>query len=80
MNKSLLKGFEVELFTGRTSGVHVGVAAAVSKNLSGFVMEPDHRNLEYITIPERDYGLLREALLTPRRKLRKHTQPYRKRL
>ena len=47
----LLKGFEVELFTGLEDGSHVGVAADVARELADFVTEPDHRNLEYITAP-----------------------------
>ncbi len=71
MRKSLLlKGFEVELFTGRPNGEHVGVAVAVQKELPEFVKEPDHRNLEYITAPQADYVFLTEALLSPRRRLR----------
>ncbi|WP_320666843.1 glutamate--cysteine ligase [Prochlorococcus sp. MIT 1307] len=66
----LLKGFEVELFTGLATGEHVGVSADVSKDLAGFVKEPDQRNLEYITAPIRKYECLKEALLTPRRRLR----------
>ncbi len=66
----LLKGFEVELFTGLPTGEHVGVAAAATKDLHDFVKEPDHRNLEYITAPEREYDPLKEALLAPRRRLR----------
>ena len=42
----LLKGFEVELFTGRPSGENVGVASEVAQQLPGFVTEPDRRNLE----------------------------------
>ena len=42
----LLKGFEVELFTGRPDGTNVGVASEVARDLSDFVTEPDHRNLE----------------------------------
>ena len=45
----LLKGFEVELFTGLATGEHLGVSEAVSKDLVEFVTEPDHRNIEYIT-------------------------------
>ncbi len=71
----LLKGFEVELFTGRVTGEHVGVASAVTKDLPEFVKEPDHRNLEYITEPEPHYGLLKESLLIPRRSLRKWLMP-----
>jgi len=66
----LLKGFEVELFTGRDDGSHVGVAAEVAKELADFVTEPDHRNLEYITAPTRSYDELPELLLQPRRRLR----------
>ena len=66
----LLKGFEVELFTGLASGEHVGVSADVANALSGFVTEPDQRNLEYITDPFRDYAVLKDVLLAPRKKLR----------
>ncbi len=66
----LLKGFEVELFTGRANGQHVGVAAPLTKDLPEFVKEPDHRNLEYITVPKFEYCELIEELLEPRRKLR----------
>ncbi len=72
MKKKLLsKGFEVELFTGLPSGEHVGVSAGVKRDLPEFVIEPDHRNLEYITVPEFSYLPLKEALLAPRRRLRK---------
>ena len=66
----LLKGFEVELFTGLEDGSHVGVAADVARELADFVTEPDHRNLEYITAPTRSYAELPELLLQPRRRLR----------
>ena len=66
----LLKGFEVELFTGLASGEHVGVSADVASALSGFVTEPDQRNLEYITEPFCDYEVLKDVLLAPRKKLR----------
>ena len=70
----LLKGFEVELFTGRSNGANVGVAPDVARELPGFVTEPDRRNLEYVTDPIRDYAELPEALLTPRRTLRRWLQ------
>lgn len=66
----LLKGFEIELFTGRPNGENVGVATDAARDLRGFVTEPDHRNLEYITAPEASYTRLPEALLEPRRQLR----------
>ena len=71
----LLKGFEVELFTGRPDGTNVGVASEVARDLSDFVTEPDHRNLEYITPPIRAYEDLPEALLRPRRRLRQWLSP-----
>ena len=67
----LLKGFEVELFTGRPDGRNVGIAARAQQELPGFVTEPDHRNLEYVTDPLADYDAIPEALLSPRRKLRR---------
>ena len=66
----LLKGFEVELFTGLPSGQNVGVASEVAAVLDDFVTEPDCRNVEYITAPIADYHQLSEALLRPRRQLR----------
>ena len=71
----LLKGFEVELFTGRPDGTNVGVASEVARDLSDFVTEPDHRNLEYITPPISAYDALPEALLQPRRRLREWLTP-----
>ncbi len=71
MNKNIFyKGFEVELFTGSLNS-HVGVSADIEKNFSNFVKEPDNRNVEYITTPEKEYNLLYEKLITPRKNLRK---------
>ena len=69
-NFMLLKGFEVELFTGTYAGKNVGVASAITEDLSDFVKEPDQRNLEYITVPDQRYAVLKHALLLPRQKLR----------
>mgnify|MGYP001211277283 CR=1 FL=1 len=69
-NFMLLKGFEVEVFTGTFSGENVGVASEVTGDLLDFVKEPDQRNLEYITCPEKQYTVLKNALLLPRKKLR----------
>lgn len=70
MKEFLLKGFEVELFTGLNTGQHVGVSASVANEFSDFVKEPDQRNLEYITQPEKQYKKLKELLLEPRKRLR----------
>ena len=77
----LLKGFEVELFTGLPSGQNVGVASDVAAALDDFVTEPDCRNVEYITAPIAEYRQLSEALLQPRRRLRtwlasRHAPPH----
>jgi len=67
---NLYKGFEVELFTGSLKS-HIGVSAEIEKTFPDFVKEPDNRNVEYITIPEKDYNFLFEKLTTPRKKLRR---------
>ncbi len=69
-NGNLYKGFEVELFTG-THNNHVGVSDDIEKAFSNFVKEPDNRNVEYITNPEKDYKASYENLLEPRINLRK---------
>lgn len=66
----LLKGFEVELFTGRPDGTVVGCSAEAAAALEGFVTEPDCRNLEYTTPPEASYPRQLELLLEPRQRLR----------
>jgi len=67
---NLYKGFEVELFTGSLNS-HIGVSDEIEKSFSNFVKEPDNRNVEYITSPEKDYNSIYEKLLTPRKNLRK---------
>jgi predicted glutamate--cysteine ligase len=67
---NLYKGFEVELFTGSYDS-HIGISADIEKKFSDFVKEPDSRNVEYITKPEKDYKFLYEKLITPRKKLRR---------
>ena len=52
----LLKGFEVELFTGYLTCEHYGISDHVTKVFSDFVKEPDKRNLEYITEPDIEYS------------------------
>ena len=66
---NLYKGFEVELFTGSFNS-HIGVSDDIEKNFSNFVKEPDKRNVEYITSPEKDYQFLYEKLISPRKSLR----------
>ncbi|WP_398330182.1 glutamate--cysteine ligase [Vulcanococcus sp.] len=66
----LLKGFEVELYTGRADGTVVGCSAEAAAALEGFVTEPDCRNLEYTTPPAASYGEQLQLLLEPRLRLR----------
>ena len=66
----LYKGFEVELFTGSYNS-HVGVSEEIDKLFDDFVKEPDNRNVEYITPPEKSYKVLYDLLLNPRKNLRK---------
>ncbi len=69
-NINLYKGFEVELFTGSLNS-HIGVSDEIERTFSNFVKEPDNRNVEYITTPEKDYKIIFENLLAPRINLRK---------
>ena len=69
-NDNLYKGFEVELFTGSQNN-HVGVSDDIEKTFSNFVKEPDNRNVEYITNPEKDYRFSYKNSLEARKSLRK---------
>ena len=69
IQNNLYKGFEVELFTGSLNS-HIGVSAEIEKKFLDFVKEPDNRNVEYITTPEKDYSFLYKKIITPRKKLR----------
>ena len=71
----LLKGFEVEMYTGLPDGTVVGCAAEAAVALPGFVTEPDNRNLEYTTVPEASYGRQLQLLLEPRSQLRQWLKP-----
>jgi predicted glutamate--cysteine ligase len=76
MNASLLlKGFEVEMYTGRSDGTVVGCAAEAAATLGGFVTEPDNRNLEYTTPPHASYRRQLALLLEPRQRLRQWLAP-----
>lgn len=70
----LLKGFEVEMYTGTQTGDIVGLSDQITVALDGFVREPDSRNVEYITPPLDSYEKLLCSLLKPRIKLREYLQ------
>ncbi|MEO0351208.1 MAG: glutamate--cysteine ligase [Cyanobacteria bacterium P01_A01_bin.15] len=66
----LSKGFEVEMYTGLMDGEIIGLSDKIVAALSGFVREPDSRNVEYTTPPLQQYDQLLCELVTPRRRLR----------
>ncbi|HIK03644.1 MAG TPA: glutamate--cysteine ligase [Trichormus sp. M33_DOE_039] len=70
----LLKGFEIEMYTGTPQGEIVGLSDKIVAELDGFVREPDSRNVEYTTSPLLNYESLLCALLRPRRTLRNYLQ------
>ncbi|GAB4218349.1 MAG: glutamate--cysteine ligase [Synechococcales cyanobacterium] len=70
----LLKGFEVEMYTGYATGEVVGLSDQIVRDLPTFVREPDRRNVEYITPPLSDYETLVCELLRPRQQLRQYLQ------
>ncbi|MCF8133188.1 MAG: glutamate--cysteine ligase [Synechococcus sp. Tobar2m-G35] len=72
MSTLLTKGFEVEMYTGRPDGTVEGCSREALTALPDLAMaiEPDRRNLEYLTPPDADYGRQLEHLLIPRQRLR----------
>ncbi|MEM6449902.1 MAG: glutamate--cysteine ligase [Cyanobacteria bacterium P01_D01_bin.105] len=68
----LSKGFEVEMYTGTPSGEVVGFSDKIVAELSGFVREPDKRNVEYTTAPFCRYEHLLCELIKPRVRLRNY--------
>ncbi|WLT37842.1 glutamate-cysteine ligase family protein [Synechocystis sp. B12] len=66
----LTKGLEVEIYTGKKTGEIVGLSDRIVRDLSGFVREPDSRNVEYTTPPLNSYDRLLCGILQPRRQLR----------
>lgn len=70
----LSKGVEVEMYTGTSTGDIVGLSDKIVRDLTGFVREPDSRNVEYTTAPLCCYDRLLCALLKPRQSLRKYLE------
>jgi predicted glutamate--cysteine ligase len=68
----LLKGFEIEMYTGTAQGEIVGLSDKIVAGLDGFMREPDSRNVEYTTQPLQSYESLLCGLLRPRRQLREY--------
>ncbi len=70
----LLKGFEIEVYTGTPTGDVVGLSNQIVADLDGYMTEPDSRNVEYVTAPLPGYEQLLCALLQPRQRLRAYLQ------
>ncbi len=70
----LLKGFEIEIYTGTPDGKIVGFSDRITADLPGFVREPDSRNVEYTTPPCSRYEQLLCYLIQPRVQLRRYLQ------
>lgn len=68
----LLKGFEIEMYTGKPTGEIVGLSDRIVASLDGFVREPDSRNVEYTTAPSQQYEKLLCDLLRPRLRVREY--------
>lgn len=68
----LTKGVEIEIYTGTSQGEIIGLSDRIVRDLSGFVREPDSRNVEYTTAPFSNYERLLCAILRPRRQLREY--------
>ncbi|MFM7440676.1 MAG: glutamate-cysteine ligase family protein, partial [Snowella sp.] len=68
----LTKGVEIEIYTGTPQGEIIGLSDRIVRDLSGFVREPDSRNVEYTTAPFSNYERLLCAILRPRRQLRQY--------
>jgi predicted glutamate--cysteine ligase len=68
----LTKGFEVEMYTGTAAGDVVGLSHRIVRDLPGFMLEPDQRNVEYATEPLTGYDDLLCALVHPRCQLRRY--------
>ncbi len=70
----LTKGLEVEIYTGTAKGEILGLSDRIVRDLTGFVREPDSRNVEYTTAPFTSYDRLLCAILRPRRQLRHYLE------
>lgn len=70
----LSKGFEVEMYTGTPQGDIVGLSDKIVASLDGYMLEPDSRNVEYVTSPSVQYEKLLCDLVVPRQRLRKYLQ------
>lgn len=73
----LIKGIEVEVFTGDRAGAPKDLSPAIiDAGLDGFVFESDARHVEYVTDPIRDHDELARAVMAPRLAVRKFLEAH----
>ena len=73
-DRLLRKGLEEEVFVGSTDADIVPLSHKIAADLSGFLTEPDSRNVEYTTPPLRSYRSMLNRLMSQRCRLRRYVQ------
>ncbi|MFT4842358.1 MAG: putative glutamate--cysteine ligase [Planctomycetota bacterium] len=71
-HRLLTKGLEEEVYTGTLDADPVPLSHRIAADMSGFVTEPDARNVEYTTDPYRSYQVLLDRLMAKRCQLRRY--------
>ena len=66
----LTKGLEIEQYTGLKNGQVLPLSALISQNLKDFTIEPDQRNIEFVTGITKSYDELLASAIKQRWKLR----------
>ena len=75
--KLLKKGVEIELYAGTESGEVLPLSTKLKEKFPDFSQEPDQRNFEYITKPNRDYFDLFKEIIETRINVRNHLKSLR---
>ena len=71
-HRLLRKGLEEEVYVGTSDADIVPLSHRIAADLSGFVTEPDSRNVEYTTSPVRSYEEMLGKLMSQRCRLRRY--------
>ncbi|OGI10627.1 MAG: putative glutamate--cysteine ligase [Candidatus Melainabacteria bacterium RIFCSPLOWO2_02_FULL_35_15] len=71
-NNLLLKGVEIELYAGTESGEVLPLSVKLKEKFPDFSQEPDQRNFEYITKPNRNYYELFKEIIETRINIRNY--------
>lgn len=66
----LTKGLEIEQYTGLKNGQVLPLSALISQSLKDFTIEPDQRNIEFVTSITKSYDELLASAIGQRWKLR----------